>query len=143
MTAAVVFYEKPGCLSNARQKELLRALGHRLEVRDLIAEQWTADRLRPFFGERPVAEWFNPTAPRVKAGEVLPQRLDAKQALDLMVADPILIRRPLIESAGGRCCGFEPGPILDELGVDLAPWQDLQSCSKPGPDAYCEPPGDR
>ncbi len=140
MTAAVVFYEKPGCLTNAKQKEALRALGHRLEVRNLLAEPWTAERLRRFFGDRPVADWFNPMAPRVKAGEVRPQELDEARALELMIADPILIRRPLLETDTGVCCGFEPGPALDYLGVQLGPLQDMRSCSRPGPDARCESP---
>ena len=33
--AKVVFYEKPGCGGNARQKRLLVQSGHELEVRDL------------------------------------------------------------------------------------------------------------
>ena len=141
MTAAVVFYEKPGCLTNAKQKEALSALGHRLEVRNLLAELWIADRLRRFFGDRPVADWFNSMAPRVKAGEVRPQELDEARALELMIADPILIRRPLLETDAGVCCGFESGPALDYLGVHLGPSQDMQSCSRPGPDARCEPQG--
>ena len=140
MTAAVVFYEKPGCISNGRQKERLRALGHRLEVRDLLAEPWTRERLRAFFGDLPVAAWFNPTAPRVKSGEVRPDALDEASALALMIEDPILIRRPLLETAGGCCAGFESGAVLDFLGVYLAPGQDLQSCSRPGPEPSCELP---
>lgn len=145
MTAEVIFYEKPGCLANARQKELLRGLGHRLEVRDLLAELWTAEDLRPFFGQRPVAEWFNPAAPGVKNGAVRPFELGEDQALDLMIADPILIRRPLIEVGMGihreRCCGFEPGPVLELLVVDLKPRQDLQSCANSGADPHCVPTG--
>ena len=140
MTIEIVFYEKPGCLSNARQKELLRAQGCRLEVRDLLSESWTARNLRRFFGTRSVAEWFNPTAPRVKSGEVRPHELDEAQALELLIADPILIRRPLIETSAGCCFGFESGPILEAFGVRLDPALDLQSCSKPGPDPRCEPP---
>ena len=140
MTAAVVFFEKPGCISNGKQKALLRALGHRLEVRDLLAEPWTPERLRAFFGDLPVAAWFNPTAPRVKSGEVRPDALDEASALALMIEDPILIRRPLMETAGGRCAGFEPGAVLDFLGVDLSPGQDLQSCSRPGPEPGCALP---
>jgi arsenate reductase-like glutaredoxin family protein len=54
----VTFYEKPGCAGNARQKEILRQAGLRLEVRNLLAEPWTPERLRPFFGERPVGDWL-------------------------------------------------------------------------------------
>jgi len=136
----VVFYEKPGCVSNARQRALLAALGHRPEIRDLLREPWTAERLRPFFGTLHVADWFNPTAPRVKSGEVLPAALSEAEALALMVADPLLIRRPLIAIPTGLSSGFEPGPVLDALGVTLAPDEDLQSCSRPGP-IGCPPPG--
>ena len=87
-----------------------------------------------------MADWFNPTAPRVKSGEVLPAALDEAAALALMVADPLLIRRPLIAIPTGLGAGFEPGPVLDALGVTLAPGEDLQSCSRPGP-IGCPPPG--
>jgi nitrogenase-associated protein len=153
MIDTIVFYEKPGCLSNGRQKEMLRALGHRLEVHDLLTEPWTGRRLRTFFGDRPVAEWFNPSAPRIKSGEVRPEALDEAQALELMISDPLLIRRPLIELRGradaAPCpepeslhrCGFEFGPFLESLGVTLAPAEDLQSCSRSSPEPYCPSPG--
>jgi nitrogenase-associated protein len=124
----VVFYEKPGCLGNVKQKQMLARLGHRLHVHDLLSEPWTAERLRPFFGALPVAAWFNPTAPRVKSGEVDPAALDEAGALSAMLADPILIRRPLLDTTHGCCAGFEPGPVLDALGVQFAPGEDLQSC---------------
>lgn len=141
MTRSVVFYEKPGCISNAKQKALLRAHGLELHVKNLLEEPWTPERLRPFFGSRPVRDWVNPTAPRIKQGEVRPETLDEATALALMVEDPLLIRRPLIESDCGLGCGFEPGPLLAALGVDLAADQDLQSCSQTGPDPHCDLPG--
>lgn len=138
--SSVLFYEKPGCLSNAKQKALLASLGHRLTVRNLLAEPWTAERLRPFFGDLPVVDWFNPTAPRIKHGEVRLESLDEMTALALMLNDPLLIRRPLIESEHGSSCGFEPGPLLAALGVAVAVDQDLQSCSRSGPDPRCDLP---
>jgi hypothetical protein len=71
---------------------------------------------------------------------VIPENLNRDQALALMVRDPILIRRPLLETAAGCCCGFDPGPVLDFLGVKLDQGEDLQSCSKPGPDSRCDQP---
>ncbi len=144
----VLFYEKPGCLSNTRQKALLVGLGHLLTVRNLLAEPWTAERLRPFFRERPVCDWFNLTAPRVRSGEVLPDALSESDALALMVSDPLLIRRPLIEVSPEpdgrqsilRDCGFAPGPLLDALGVRLLPGEDLQSCSKGAEVPVCPDP---
>ena len=132
----LVFYEKPGCLGNRQQQALLLSLGHRLEVRDLLSEPWTAERLRPFFGERPVADWFNLSAPQIKAGELDIRSLDEQQALSLLLDEPLLICRPLLQQGELRQAGFVPGPVLDILGVTLAPGEDLQSC----PRDVAEPP---
>lgn len=103
----IVFYEKPGCLNQARQKSALQAAGHELVVRDLIATPWCAETLRPFFGDRPVPDWFNRAAPQVKSGEIVPETLDPEEALALMMADPLLIRRPLMLLDRQSVCGFD------------------------------------
>lgn len=104
---AIVFYEKPGCATNSRQKRLLRAAGLDLEVRDLLSEPWTATRLLAFFGDRPVAEWFNRAAPAVRDGAVVPQALTGAQALELLLASPLLIRRPLLQLGSAHLVGFD------------------------------------
>jgi nitrogenase-associated protein len=115
--AHVIFWEKPGCAGNARQKALLAASGHTLDVRNLLSEPWEAERLRSFFAARPVAEWFNRSSPRLKSGEVRPEALDEAAALALMLADPLLIRRPLMESGGRREMGFEPERVRARIGL--------------------------
>lgn len=136
--ASIIFYEKPGCRNNARQKDLLRAAGHTLEVRDLLSEAWSAETLRPFFGNLAVAEWFNRAAPRVKSGEVIPEALDAGQAVALMIADPLLIRRPLMESGGRRMAGFEPEGVKMWIPLSVAGYPEIgmaapESCRRPSP----------
>lgn len=126
--AVVTFFEKPGCRNNTRQKALLTASGHVVEARDLRQEAWTPARLRPFFGDRPVAEWFNPTAPRIKSGEVDPAALSEAEALALMVADPILIRRPLLAVAGDCRVGFEPAAIDAWIGLSAPADGDVETC---------------
>ncbi len=115
--AHIIFWEKPGCAGNARQKALLIASGHTLDVRNLLKEGWEPGRLRDFFGARPVSEWFNPSSPRVKSGDVRPGSLDEAAALALMMADPLLIRRPLMESDGRREAGFEPERVRAWIGL--------------------------
>lgn len=133
--ATVVFFEKPGCRNNTRQKQILTEAGHQVVARDLLQEPWTADRLRSFFGDRPVAEWFNRAAPRVKAGEVVPETVGAEAALAMMLAEPLLIRRPLLEVDGRRDVGFEAdrlaallGPLGD-AGSEACPRSDGHSCA--------------
>jgi len=137
--ATVIFYEKPGCINNTKQKALLRAAGHEVDDRNLLTEAWTSDRLRRFFGERPVVQWFNSTAPAVKSGRVRPELLGPETALALMLQDPLLIRRPLVR-VGDRCeVGFDIPTIECWIGLEAASLekqsdrdrliqQDLQTC---------------
>ncbi|MBI1284305.1 MAG: hypothetical protein GC183_08210 [Thiobacillus sp.] len=129
--ATIVFYEKPGCTNNTRQKVLLAAAGHTVLARSLLTEKWEARRLREFFGTLPVAEWFNPSAPRVKSGEVRPDALDESSALESMLADPLLIRRPLMEVDGERRVGFDQDAVDRWIGLaSKVPREDLETCAK-------------
>lgn len=124
--ASLTFWEKPGCGGNARQKALLAAAGHGLAVKSLLAEPWTAVRLLEFLDSLPVAEWFNLAAPRVKSGEVDPARVSREEALALLLAEPLLIRRPLMELADApadqapRMVGFDTARVAAWIGLALA-----------------------
>lgn len=144
--ATVIFYEKPGCAGNARQKTLLTKAGHCVIARDLLSEPWTEYRLRAFFGSRPVAEWFNRAAPRVKAGEIVPEQLDEADALALMLAEPLLIRRPLLQ-VGERCeAGFDQTLIDEWIGLGQATAtlaaKDWETCTRPTHAQACTPDSD-
>jgi nitrogenase-associated protein len=138
--AKVVFYEKPGCKNNSKQKVLLATAGHELETYDIRTHAWTPETLRLFFGNRPIADWFNKAAPSIKSGEVVPEKLDADTAINLMIQDPLLIRRPLIQVGERREVGFDIDSISAWIGlepVDASQQavsaelmrQDLQGCS--------------
>lgn len=130
--ATVVFFEKPGCANNTRQRVWLTASGHTVLAKSLLKEPWSASRLRPFFGELPVVQWFNPSAPRVKSGEVSPAELDEQTALDLMITEPLLIRRPLMEVDGVCRAGFNIEEIREWIGLDAdKPEGEIESCSMP------------
>lgn len=117
--AQVIFWEKPGCKGNAKQKEILLASGHELEVRDLLTQDWSLESLQLFFGERPVTEWFNMTNPRVKSGEINPAEVTPEQALQMMVAEPLLIVRPLMQVGNERLAGFEVQQVHNWIGLKL------------------------
>lgn len=132
----VLFFEKPGCANNARQKSWLKAAGHELEVHDLLTHPWTRAELGEFFQRLPVREWFNRAAPSVKSGELQPEQLDADSALDLLLADPLLIRRPLLVVGGRREVGFDVARIHDWLGlpaqvVEAQAARDAEACIAP------------
>jgi nitrogenase-associated protein len=132
----VIFYEKPGCGNNTKQKVLLAAAGHEVLSRNILSEPWTAEKLLAFFGQRPVADWINRAAPRVKSGEIVPEQLDATSALSLMLNDPLFIRRPLLEAEGHREIGFDQDKIHAWLGLTPT-GTDLESCPRQHQDTPC------
>lgn len=116
----VIFYEKPGCINNAKQKALLKASGHLVESHNLLTETWTTTTLRSFFGDLPVPDWFNRTAPQIKSGEIDPDTISAETALDLMLKNTLLIRRPLMQVNDHRKVGFETETIDAWIGLQAA-----------------------
>lgn len=115
----LIFYEKPGCGGNAKQRALLEAAGHTLERRNLLSEPWTAEKLLAYLLPLPVAQWFNRAAPRVKSGELVPEQLDADTALALLLREPLLIRRPLIRRSddGRSLVGFDSAAVERFVGL--------------------------
>ena len=132
-----IFYEKTGCSGNAKQQEILKANGFELEIRSLLDEPWGKDTLRPFFGDRDVAEWFNDKAPDVKSGHVKPDMYSADEAIEVMILDPILIRRPLIEYNGVKACGFDDYVMYEVLNLPKA-GEDMEACQSIT-ESDCEP----
>ena len=114
----LIFYEKPGCSSNAQQKKLLRAVGFSLDTRNLLTAPWNAASLKLLFGELPVVECFNKSAPNVKQGFIKPGELTQEQAIALMLKEPLLIRRPLIECGNKRWVGFDMTALCAEFKVE-------------------------
>jgi nitrogenase-associated protein len=86
-----------------------------------------------------VAEWFNHNAPKVKSGTVVPEALDAESAMALLLADPLLIRRPLLEANGRQEAGFDPPQIHAWLGLGMAAEAPVsEGCARSQP---CPAPG--
>jgi len=146
--ATVTFFEKPGCAGNAKQKALLEAAGHTVHARSLLAEPWTAERLLAYLAPLPVTEWFNESAPAVRDGEIVPKRLDGEQAMALLLDNPLLIRRPLMEVDDTRMVGFDTFAVDSWIGLTEAavPAGNLEGCAKgshahapcPDPEAQAE-----
>ncbi|NOS89720.1 MAG: nitrogenase-associated protein [Methylococcaceae bacterium] len=129
--AEITFYEKPGCVNNTRQKQLLIAAGHQLTVKNLLSEPWQAEQLQAFFVGLAVRDWFNYSAPAIKYGELDTESLSATEALALMLDNPLLIRRPLMQSGTRRMAGFDINAVTQWLGVDAAPEApDWEHCPK-------------
>jgi nitrogenase-associated protein len=131
----IIFYEKPGCGGNARQRTALVAAGHTLDRRNLLTAHWTPDKLLAFLAPLPVAAWFNRAAPRVKNGDIVPEALDAAAALALLLQEPLLIRRPLMQRTDNetRHVGFDTASVdaWIGLGTNPASGPTLEGCASP------------
>lgn len=139
--AHIIFYEKPGCGGNAKQRAVLEATGHTLERRSLLDEPWTRESLLAFLQGLPVADWFNRAAPRIKHGEIDPASLDADAALKLLLAEHLLIRRPLMQrDDGSRLVGFDMAQVDRFVGLqthaDTA--RSMEGCAAVTPNSSCK-----
>ena len=136
--ARVIFFEKPGCINNTKQKQLLKQSGHEVIDKNLLTEPWCAEQLRRFFGDKPVAEWFNGSAPRVRDGVIDPAELDETEALDAMLNEPLLIRRPLMQVDDIYRVGFDAEQVDAWIGLQVvAPSDDLENCPRSHQTADC------
>jgi nitrogenase-associated protein len=116
--ATVIFYEKPGCGNNTKQKVWLAASGHTVLAKNILTEKWTAEKLRPFFGGQQVEKWFNRSAPQVKSGEVDPAAFDETSALALLASEPLFIKRPLMDVDGVLRAGFDAKAVDAWIGLN-------------------------
>lgn len=136
--ALVIFYEKPGCGGNARQKKTLSDSGHQLEVRDLLSHPWSGAQLLAFLGRLPVAEWFNRAAPLVKSGEIVPEKLGPTKALELLLENHLLIRRPLMQVGEDRMVGWDEAKVAAWIGLQASGVG--EGCPKHESAPSCPPP---
>lgn len=87
----VVFYEKTGCVGNAKQRRLLEQAGISFVVKSMLDTPWTRSTLEPFFEGLAKAQIINPSAPKVKSGEVDVSQISMDSLIELMIQEPILI----------------------------------------------------
>ncbi len=135
--AEVIFYEKPGCINNRKQKRLLQEAGHSLDARNLLTAEWTPESLRPFLGAE-ASSWINKSHPDLKAGKLALDLNDPQAVLAQLCADPLLIRRPLIEFGGHCLQGFDAELIDRLIGLSRLPEGDIESCPKSHTSEACK-----
>ena len=123
----VEFYEKPGCINGEKQKAILTKSGNHLKCINILEFPWTRQSLMPFVEGKSPAMMMNSTAPAVKKGEIRPSELSFDEAVSLMIANPILIKRPLIVVSGLHIQGFDDERLKPYLG-DWDGAEDVTAC---------------
>ena len=116
--ATILFYEKPGCKNNTRQKAMLELSGHDVEAVNLLEYSWSKEELEEYLGEKPVVECFNPAAPAIKSGELNPLRLTKEDAISIMIREPLLIKRPLMKIGNHYLQGFDTTELRNLISFD-------------------------
>ena len=105
--ATILFYEKPGCQNNTRQKAMLELSGHAVQSVNLLEYPWSKEELEKYLGDKPVDKCFNPAAPAIKSGEINPLAYTKEEAVLMMIENPLLIKRPLLQIGEHRIQGFD------------------------------------
>ncbi len=128
----ILFYEKPGCINNTQQKKLLQEAGYEVDVCNLLTESWSKEKLAPFFIGLPVAQWFNRSAPMIASGEIVPELLNEESAWELLLQEPLLIRRPLIQIGNHYLVGFEKEKVNQVLALNFVEEEpgELERCPR-------------
>ena len=115
----VTFYEKPNCAGNAKQKKLLTLNGISFETKNILDTPWDKETLNQFFQNLQKEDIINPFAPKIKNNELNFEELSKEELIELMINEPILIKRPLLELGEYKLCGFDIEKINQILGTAI------------------------
>ncbi len=103
----VVIHHNPRCGTSRNVVSIVRAAGYEPEIIEYLKTGWTRGQLLALFaaaGLTPRAAVREKGTPAAELGLLAPDATDAA-ILDAMVAEPVLVNRPLVASPKGvRMC---------------------------------------
>ena len=82
-------------------KAELSQAGVDLNERDFFAQPFTLDELKELIGARSASDYFSWRSPSFRKLGLSRNEMTEGQMLDLMLGEPRLIRRPLIQTSDG------------------------------------------
>lgn len=115
----ILFYEKPNCAGNAKQKKLLTLNGISYETRSILDTPWNQTLLNSFFENLNTKDIVNNFAPKIKNNEIDIETISKEKLIELMIQEPILIKRPLLEIDETKICGFDIKKINQILHTNI------------------------
>jgi nitrogenase-associated protein len=122
--ATITFFEKTGCVNNTKQKQILQLSGHIVTPINLISYDWTIEELEEIFKDTMPESCFNLNAPQITSGEINPKSYTKSEALQALLNEHILIKRPILKINDSYIVGFNTDK-LDEL-FDISTTPNLQ-----------------
>jgi Spx/MgsR family transcriptional regulator len=86
----------------------LEGRGVELVKHDLAKEPPSRELLEQLIDESHLEDFINTRSPAYKERNLAERKLTKKQAIDLMMEEPNLIRRPLVLNRGKAVFGYKP-----------------------------------
>lgn len=105
MTQRATIYHNPMCGTSRKTLEILRESGFDVEVREYLKDPPTKKELQDLYDRAGITprEGLRAKEPLAAQLGLLDPRVDDNIILDAMLANPILIERPIVETAKGVC----------------------------------------
>lgn len=99
----ITIYHNPKCSTSRQVLEMIEAAGHKPEVVEYLKVGWTKPQLKTLFaaaGLTPRAA-MRANAPEAEELGLLDAKVSDAKILDAMIAHPILVNRPIVETPKG------------------------------------------
>ena len=113
----ITVFHNPACGTSRNTVAMIEAAGYRPEVVDYLNTGWTAEQLRGLFtrmGVGPRAALRDKGTPAAELG-LLESDVTDEAILSAMVAHPILVNRPIVETPDGAALCRPSERVLDLL----------------------------
>ena len=112
--AKITFYYKPRCKTCRKAQKLLESLGHELDMRDLDEYPPPRSLLETHIDAKNVKAYLNTRSAAYRDHNLKEDPPTKKGAIELMMRDPGLIKRPISVRGKVAVFGYDE-PALKEL----------------------------
>ncbi|MBV9497694.1 MAG: Spx/MgsR family RNA polymerase-binding regulatory protein [Acidobacteria bacterium] len=108
MTKKLILWQKPTCTTCRKAVDHLTAHGFELEKHDLAKERPSRELLGKLIDEQGLETVFNARSRAAKERGIDVAKLTKSKAIDLILDEPNLMKRPLVLAGDDAVFGFDP-----------------------------------
>jgi arsenate reductase (glutaredoxin) len=112
---SVTIYHNPRCNTSRRTLALLREKGVEPDIVEYLKTPYTAAQLKHLLRELKMPASSLVRKKEAAAAGIDPQNLPEDELIATMVANPILVERPIVVSGGKAALGRPPEAVLAVL----------------------------
>jgi len=107
----VKFLHKPSCTTCRKARSYMEKRGFGMEFRDLGKQRLSPEELEKLIGDRDHTEFLNTRNELYRRKNMKENPPSRNEAIQMMAAEPNLIRRPVILAGGRVVLGFDKDGI--------------------------------